>query len=82
MTFITRTLLAMTLCLSLVPAMPALEPPAKAKVELRWLETKWIDGLTEDEGFQSSCDPKDKVNPHKKPAIVLTRAEVANAELI
>jgi hypothetical protein len=59
------------------------EPPAKpkAKVELRWVETKPIAGLTEDTGFQSSCDPKDIVYPHQKPALVLTTAEVSEARL-
>jgi len=59
------------------------EPPAKpkAKVEFRWVETKRVEGLTEDKGFQSSCDPKDIVYPHKKPALVLTTAEVREAHL-
>jgi hypothetical protein len=58
-------------------------PPArpKAKVELRWVETQPVEGLTEEKGFQSSCDPQDKVYPHKKPALVLTAAEVAEARL-
>ena len=59
------------------------EPPAKpkAKVELRWVETKRVEGLTEDKGFQSSCDPDSIVYPHKKPALVLTAAEVSEARL-
>jgi hypothetical protein len=57
------------------------EPPAKAKVELIWLETRRIEGLTAEKGFQASCDPKGIVYPHKKPALVLTAAEVAEARL-
>jgi hypothetical protein len=54
----------------------------EAKVELRWLETKPVEGVTEVKGFQSSCDPKDVVYPHKKPALVLTAAEVGEVRLI
>ncbi len=66
-----------------VPACPGQDPPAKpqVKVELRWVETKHIEGVTEDQGIQSSCDPKDTVYPHKKPALILTAAEVAEARL-
>jgi hypothetical protein len=66
-----------------VAAVGAQEPPAKpkAKVELCWLETKRVEGLTQDKGFRASCDPKDVVYPHKKPALVLTAAEVAEARL-
>jgi hypothetical protein len=53
----------------------------KARVELRWVEVQSIEGLTEKEGFQSSCDPDDIVYPHKKPALVLTGAEVSEARL-
>jgi hypothetical protein len=53
----------------------------KAKVELRWVEQQKIEGLTEDEGYQSSCDPDSIVYPHKKPALILTSAEVREAEL-
>lgn len=44
---------------------------ARPGVELYWVESTPVDGLTEIEGFQSSCDPDDLVYPHKKPAIVL-----------
>src|SRR5262249_465646 len=59
------------------------EPAAKptVKVDLRWVETKRIEGVTENEGFQSSCDPKDIVYPHKKPALVITAAEVSEVSL-
>lgn len=60
------------------------QPAAKAgtSVELRWVETRRVEGLTEDEGFQSSCDPKDVVYPHQKPAMVLTTAEVREVRLV
>jgi hypothetical protein len=66
-----------------IPGIGGKEPPAKTKdkVELRWLEVKPAEGLTEDKGFQTSCDPKDIAYPHKKPALVLTAAEVAEARL-
>jgi hypothetical protein len=57
------------------PAQPAV------RVELRWVETKPVAGLTEDDGFQSSCDPDSIVYPHRKPALVLTPAEVAEPRL-
>ncbi|HVJ83281.1 MAG TPA: hypothetical protein VNC50_19610 [Planctomycetia bacterium] len=57
------------------------EAADKPKVELRWVERKQMEGVTEEEGFQMSCDPDDIVYPHKKPALVLTRAEVAEAVL-
>ena len=59
------------------------QPPAgpKAKVELRWLETKYVKGVTEEKGFKASCDPDDIVYPHKKPAMVLTTVEVTEARI-
>lgn len=59
------------------------EPPVtpKVTVEFRWVEEKPIEGLTEDEGFRSTCDPMGIVYPHRKPALVLTPAEVAEARL-
>lgn len=59
------------------------QPPAgsKARVELRWVETKQVADLTEAEGFQSSCDPDSIVYPRRKPALVLTAVEVAEARL-
>lgn len=66
-----------------VPATFGQDPPAqpKVKVELRWVETKHVDGLTDEKGYQSGYTPKDIVYPHKKPAMVLTTAEVAEARL-
>lgn len=66
-----------------VPATDAqsLPMPTKPRVELRWVESQRIDGLTEDKGIQSSCDPKSRVYPHANPALVLTSAEVASASL-
>jgi hypothetical protein len=51
------------------------------KVELRWVESQRVDMLTEAEGFQSSCDPDSIVYPHRRPALVLTKKEVAEARL-
>jgi hypothetical protein len=78
-----RVVLALAVCAAHVPAAVAQDPPVKpkAKVELRWVENKKIEGVTEEKGFQCSCDPKDIVYPHKKPALVLTAAEVAKVEL-
>lgn len=53
----------------------------KPKVELRWVEAQKIAGLTEEEGFQTSCDPDSIMFPHKKPALVLTAAEVDEVTL-
>jgi hypothetical protein len=66
-----------------VPGVGGQQPAAKsrAKVELRWVEAKPVEGLTEDKGFQTTCDPKDIAYPHKKAALVLTAAEVAEARL-
>jgi hypothetical protein len=60
------------------------EPPAKpkAKLEFRWLESRAIEGVTEKDGFQSTCDPDSLVYLHKKAALVLTAAEVAEARLV
>lgn len=78
-----RIVLALTVFSASVMAIAGQESRAqpKMKVEFRWVETKRIEGLTEDKGFQSSCDPKDIVYPHQKPALVLTAAEVAEARL-
>src|SRR5262245_32998193 len=64
-----------TLCVAAAPPKP--HGKAKARVEFRWVETSRVKGLTEDKGFQSSCAPNDLVYPHKKPALVVTAAEVA-----
>jgi hypothetical protein len=61
-------------------AEPGSQP--KKKVELRWVESKRIEGLTEDQGFQSTCDPDSIVYAHKKPALVLTAAEVTEVDLV
>jgi hypothetical protein len=78
-----RVALGLAVSSACVTAIVGQEPPAKskAKVELRWVEVKRVEGLTEDKGFQTSCDPMDIVYPHKKPALVLTAAEVADARL-
>ncbi len=79
-----RFVLGLLVCSICVLPLAAQEPPKKPKahVELRWVEAKRIEGLTEDKGYQASCDPKDLVYPHKKPAVVLTAATVAKVQLI
>jgi hypothetical protein len=54
------------------------EPVAKpkAKVELFWLEDKSVTRLTQEKGFQTTCDPKSIVYQHIKPVIVLGPSEV------
>ena len=78
-----RIVLGLLVCSGCVLAADGQQPPAKptVKVDLRWVETKRIEGVTENEGFQSSCDPKDIVYPHKKPALVITAAEVSEVSL-
>lgn len=53
----------------------------KAKVELRWVESKPIEGVTQAEGYQTSCDPDSIMYPHKKPALIITAAEVTKVKL-
>jgi hypothetical protein len=53
----------------------------KPKVDLRWVESSFIENLTEKKGFPGSCDPKDTLYAHKKPALVLTAADVAEARV-
>jgi hypothetical protein len=55
--------------------------PAKAKVEIRWVEAKKTEGLTEDKGYQTSCDPDSVMYPHKKPALVLDSKTVEEVGL-
>jgi hypothetical protein len=85
MSWSVRIALGLVVCSAAVAVVGGQEPPAKpkdkARIELRWLETKRIEGVTEEKGFQASCDPKDIVYPHKKPALVLTKAEVSEARL-
>lgn len=59
------------------------ESPARppVRVELRWVETSRIAGVTDDEGFQTSCDPMSVMFPHREPALVLTAADVTVARL-
>ena len=78
-----RIIIGVAVCAACIATASGQQPavPARAKVELRWLETKPIEGLTEAKGFQSSCDPDDIVYPHKKPVLVLTAAEVSEARL-
>lgn len=59
------------------------EPGAKAKarVELRWVESKPVEGLTEAQGFQCSCDPESVVYLHRTPALTLTPADVTEVRM-
>lgn len=70
------------LCLAvysvLTPASRGEEPPAKAKVEFRWLENKYVKGLTEERGVQITCGPQ-RAYPHNKA--VLTSKDVASTRL-
>lgn len=63
------------------PAMAQEGKTKKSRIEIRWVEKEKVDGLTEKKGFQTSCDPDDLVYPHKKPALVLTAAEVEDVRL-
>ena len=54
---------------------------SKARVELCWVETTPIEGVTREEGFQTSCDPRDMAYPHKEAALVLTSTNVTEAIL-
>lgn len=83
MSWSVRVAVGLVVCSAWILAVVGQEPPAKpkARVELRWVEGKRVEGLTENEGFQSSCDPNSFVYPHKKPALVLTAADVAEVRL-
>jgi hypothetical protein len=59
-----------------IAAEPKEQP--KSKVELRWVESFRVEGLTADRGVG---DPDSPVYPHKTPALVLTRKDVAEARL-
>jgi hypothetical protein len=77
-----RIVLALVVCGLGVSGAGAAEPAKPAvKVEFRWVESKYIEGVTEKNGFQSSCDPKSVVYPHKKPALVLTPADVTGVTM-
>ncbi len=51
---------------------PAAKVQEAAKVGLHWVEGKHLPGVTDAEGFQSSCDPDSIVYLHLKPALALT----------
>jgi len=83
MTWNMRVALGWTVCWGCVLTAAAQEPATrpKAKVELRWLEDKPIEGLTEENGYRVGDEPNDIAYPHKKPALVLTAAEVDEVRL-
>lgn len=78
-----RTRIGFCLAASLVilAQVHAQQTPPKAQVELRWVESKPTKDLTEEEGYQTSCDPDSIMYPHKKPALVLTAAEVTEVRV-
>lgn len=77
-----RIVLALVACVAGVSTADGREPEKPVvKVEFRWVEGKRIAGVTEEKGFQASCDPKDIVYPHKKPALVLTPEHVTGVRL-
>lgn len=83
MSWSVRIALGLAACVVGAPAALAQKPQAekKAQVELRWVESKSIEGLTEETGYQTSCDPHSIMYPHKKPALVLTSAEVSQVRI-
>lgn len=83
MPWYTRFALGLVACLASISTVEGQEPPTakKAKVELRWVEFQRIEGLTEDKGIRVTCDPTCLAYPLKKPALVVTAAEVAEARL-
>ena len=82
MQFTYRIGMAITVCFLIVaPANAQKGKAKKTRIELRWVERKAIEGVTEKEGFQTSCDPDDLAYPHKKPALVLSRDVVDSVKL-
>lgn len=72
--------LGLAACVACAPGAAA-DPPAKVAVEIRWLEPKPVKGVTEEKGIPASYEPNDFLYPHKKPALVVTAAEVSEAKL-
>jgi hypothetical protein len=60
------------------------EPPAKPKatVELKWMGKERVEGITEDEGVRTTCDPKSLEYIHKKPVFVLTAADFEEVSVV
>jgi hypothetical protein len=81
MSWSARVVTGLVVCSVCVVAAVGQEPPAKprAKVELRWVENERVEGLTEDKPFMEGEGGTSYA--HKKTALVLTRAEVAEARL-
>ena len=76
-----RVALMLGACSAFELAAPAQEPAKpKVKVEFRWLEAKYTQGLTETWGVRFMCGPAGEMYPHKKP--VLTAKDVARARII
>ena len=77
-----RGVLFVTVSVGCLPAAQGQEPPdGKARVEFRWLESRPVEGVTETEGFQATCDPDSIVYPHVEPALLLTAEHVEQARL-
>ena len=83
MSWYIRAAFGLAVCSACITSVVGQEPPPKpkAKVELRWVERNRVEGLTEERGFPSSCALNSDVFPHKKPALVITAADVAEARL-
>ena len=56
------------------------EPP-KPKVEIRWAERFRVEGLTVDRSVGTSGDTENEYYPHAKPAMILSRKDIAEARL-
>jgi hypothetical protein len=78
-----RVVVIVAVCVSGASIGLAEEPKEdpKNRVELRWVERTFVEGLTEKQSIQASCASDDVVYPHKKPALVLARKDVAEARL-
>jgi hypothetical protein len=56
------------------------EPP-KPKIEVHWVELFPVKGLTVDRSVHSGSDTENDYYPHAKPAMILSREDVADARL-
>jgi hypothetical protein len=57
-------------------------PKPKATVELKWLEKERVEGITEEKGITTTCDPKSVEYMHKKPVFVLTAADFDEVRVV
>lgn len=69
-------------CVVLASSLVAEKPKKpKVNVELKWVESRPVEGVTEETGFQTSCDPDSVKYPHVNPALVLNSTLVTEARL-